>query len=360
MILKEISEKITGLNTEAAERARNLQDSLVKPAGSLGVLESISIQMAGITGKVKSSVEKKVHFVFGADNGIYAEGVTAAPQYFTNFLMRGYASGKKCGINVLCEYNHVDLRLVDMGIIGEIEDPHIYNRRLMPDGTNDFYKERAMSREIALKAVEVGFEFAKAASSEGYDIIGAGEVGMGNTSTAAACIMAALGINNAEKAVGRGGGLSDEAFENKKRVITAALVMHKPDADDVVDILSKVGGLDIAAMTGLYIGASYYRKPVIIDGVISIAAALLAYKFNPLTKEFMIPSHISEEPAYSLAAEAMGLKPMLNLGMRLGEGTGCPIAMGIVGNAMAVINNMSTFEEVNMDNEYRKGKGIKA
>jgi nicotinate-nucleotide--dimethylbenzimidazole phosphoribosyltransferase len=354
MTLKEISEKITGLDTQAAEAARSLQDSLVKPAGSLGALESISIQMAGITGKVKSSVEKKVHFVFGADNGIYSEGVAAAPQYFTNFLMRGYASGKKCGINVLCEYNHVDLRLVDMGVIGEIDDANIYNRRLMPNGTNNFYKEKAMSREIALKAIEVGFEFAKSACSEGYDIIGTGEVGMGNTSTAAACIMAALERDDIEKAIGRGAGLSDEAFENKKRVITQALAMHKPDAGDIVDILSKVGGLDIAAMTGMFIGASHYRKPIIIDGVISIAAALLAYKFNPLTKEFMIPSHVSEEPAYRLAAEEMGLRPILNLGMRLGEGTGCPIAMGIVGNAMAVINKMSTFEEVNMDIEYRK------
>lgn len=358
MTLEEISNKITGLNETAMQEARRLQDSLVKPAGSLGALELISIQIAGITGHVKSSVEKKVHFVFGSDNGIYEEGVTAAPQYFTNFLMQGYASGKKCGINVLCEYNHVDLRLVDMGIIGEMNAANIYNRKLMQSGTNNFYKEKAMSREITLQAIEVGFDFIKSACSEGYDIIGTGEVGMGNTSTAAACILAALEMSETEKAVGRGGGLSDEAFENKKRVISEALLMHKPVAGDIIDILSKVGGLDIAALTGMFIGAAYYRKPIVIDGVISIAAALLAYKFNPLIKEFMIPSHISEEPAYKLAAEAMNLKPMLNLGMRLGEGTGCPIAMGIVGNAMAIINNMSTFEEVNMDIEYRKGISV--
>jgi nicotinate-nucleotide--dimethylbenzimidazole phosphoribosyltransferase len=355
MKLKEISQKITGLYPEAVQAAQDLQDSLVKPAGSLGALESIGIQIAGITGKVKSNVKKRVHFVFGADNGVYEEGVAAAPQYFTNFLMRGYASGKKCGINVLCEYNHVDLRLVDVGVIGEMDYKNIYNKRLMPNGTNNFYKEKAMSREIALQAIEVGFEFAITAGNEGYEIMGAGEVGMGNTSTAAACIMAALEIKDIEKAVGRGAGLSDEAFENKKRVIAGALAMHQPDPDDILDILSKVGGLDIAAMTGMFIGAAYYRKPIVIDGVISIAAALLAYKFNLLTKDFMIPSHVSEEPAYRLAAEAMGLKPILNLGMRLGEGTGCPIAMDIVGNAMAIINNMSTFEEVNMDIEYRKG-----
>ncbi len=355
MKLEEISEKIKGLDSTAMDTTRILQDSLVKPAGSLGMLENISIQMAGITGKVRSNIDKRVHFVFGADNGIYEEGVSAAPQIFTNFLMKGYASGKKCGINVFCEHNKVDLKLVDMGVIGELDYPKILNKKLMSNGTNNFYKERSMSRDIALKGIEVGFELVKLACDEGYDIIGTGEVGMGNTSTAAACIMAALGSTDTEKAIGRGGGLTDEAYENKKRVISQALAMHKPDAKDIVDIISKVGGLDIAAMTGVFIGAAYYRKPVIIDGVISIAAALLAYKFNPLTKEFMFPSHISEEPAYNLAAEAMELKPMLNLGMRLGEGTGCPIAMGIIGNAMAIINNMSTFEEVNMDIEYRKG-----
>ena len=355
MTLKEISEKITSLNAKAVEEARIRQESLVKPAGSLGTLESISIQMAGITGRVKNSLNKKVLFLFGADNGIYAEGVTASPQYFTNFLMRNYASGHKCGINVICDYNHVDLKLVDMGIIGEIDYTNVYNRKLMPNGTNNFYKERSMNSEIALKAIETGFEFAQSACSEGYDIIGTGEVGMGNTSTASACIMAALEMFDADRAVGRGAGLTDEGYEKKKKTITEALKMHKPTCDDIVDILSKVGGLDIAAMTGLFIGAAYCRLPIVIDGVISIAAALLAYKFNPLVKDFMIPSHVSEEPAYMLAAEAMKLKPMLKLEMRLGEGTGCPLAMEIVGNALAIINNMSTFEEVNMDTEFREG-----
>lgn len=354
MTLEDISKKITGLDKKAVEAARSRQESLIKPAGSLGTLESISIKMAGITGRVKNSVNKRALFLFGADNGVYAEGVAATPQHFTNLLMRNYAAGKKCGINVICEYNHVDLKLVDMGIIGEIDYSNVYNRKLMTNGTNNFHIEKAMSREIAIKAIEVGFEFARYACSEGYDIIGNGEVGMGNTTTAAACIMAALEMYDAEKAVGRGAGLTDEAFQRKKHVIAEALKIHRPDCDDMIDILSKVGGLDIAAMVGLYIGAAYYRLPIVIDGMISISAALLAYKFNPFVKDFMIPSHVSEEPAYRLAAEKMELKPMLNLGMRLGEGTGCPIAMEIVGNAMAVINNMNTFEEINLETEYRK------
>lgn len=355
MTLEEISKKITGFDKEAVKAAHTRQESLIKPAGSLGILESISIQIAGITGKVKNSVNKRALFLFGADNGVYAEGVASTPQHFTNLLMRNYAAGKKCGINVICEYNHVDLKLVDMGIIGEIDYSNVYNRKLMPNGTNNFFLEKAMSREIVIKAIEVGFEFAMDARSEGYDIIGNGEVGMANTTTAAACIMAALKMHDANKAVGRGAGLTDEAFSRKKHVITEALKKHKPDCDDMVDILAKVGGLDIAAIVGLYIGAAYYRLPIVVDGVISISAALLAYKFNPFIKDFMIPSHISEEPAYTLAAKKMKLKPMLNLGMRLGEGTGCPIAMEVVGNAMAIINNMNTFEEINLETEYRKG-----
>ena len=211
-----------------------------------------------------------------------------------------------------------------------------------------------MSRETACKAMEIGFGYAKYAKENEYQIIGNGEVGMGNTTTAAACIMAALQITDAQKAVGRGAGLTDEAYAQKKKVIADALVMHRPDSNDVVDILSKVGGLDIAAMTGLYIGAAYYRLPIVIDGVISIGAALLAARFEPLTKEFMFASHISKEPAYLLAAEALGITPILNLEMRLGEGSGCPIAMKVIDTAMAVMCNMCTFEEANSDTGYRE------
>ena len=335
---------------EAAER----QDQLFKPAGSLGLLEDISIQMAGITGKLKCSTDKKIHFVFGADNGVYEEGIAAAPQSLTHLLMYNYGCDDvTCGINAICEENGVDLVLVDMGIIGEFDLPAIQNHKLM-NGTDNFAKGPAMSRETALKAMEIGFSYARYAKENSYDIIGNGEVGMGNTTTAAACIMAALGVTDPEKAVGRGAGLTDEAYAHKKEVIQKALALHKPDPDDIVDILSKVGGLDIAAMVGLYLGAAYYRLPIVIDGVISIAAALLASRFAPLAKAYMLPSHISKEPAYVLAAEAMGLKPMLSLGMRLGEGTGCPIAMRVIDTALAVMRNMSTFAEANSDTEYRK------
>lgn len=350
----EIKAGITTLDEAAMKEAAERQDQLFKPAGSLGLLEEMSIRMAGITGKVKNETQRKIHFVFGADNGVYEEGVAAAPQSLTHLLMYNYGCDDVvCGINAICAENGVELVLVDMGIIGDFDLPAIENHKLM-NGTDNFAKGPAMSRDTVLKAMEIGFGYAKYAKENSYDIIGNGEVGMGNTTTAAACIMTALGISDPEQAVGRGAGLTDEAYAHKKEVIRKALALHNPNPDDIVDILSKVGGLDIAAMTGLYLGAAYHRLPIVIDGVISISAALLASRFAPLAQAYMFPSHISKEPAYILAAEAMGLKPMLNLGMRLGEGTGCPIAMKVIDTALAVMRNMSTFAEANSDTEYRK------
>ncbi|MEG1998133.1 MAG: nicotinate-nucleotide--dimethylbenzimidazole phosphoribosyltransferase, partial [Clostridiales bacterium] len=328
MDLQQISAAIKPLDQQAMENARQYQDTLVKPAGSLGALERISIQMAGITGQVKNTLSHKAHYLLGADNGVYAEGIAAAPQEFTRMLMEFYSRGVNCAITVLCHRHQIKLHLVDMGIIGPVAG-NVRQIKLM-QGTNNMFREPAMPREIAEKAVENGFLLVKEAVEQGYDIIGAGEVGMGNTTTAAACIKAALGDTDPDHGVGRGAGLTDQAYEQKKQVIAGALALHHPDASDFLDILTKVGGLDIAGMCGMYIGAAYYRKPIVLDGVISIAAALLAYKFNPLTREFMIPSHVSEEPAYAMACQAMDLKPLMILDMRLGEGSGCPIAIGII------------------------------
>ena len=354
MDFNQVSVKIEDMNEPQMEAARKRQESLIKPLGSLGVLENISIQMAGITGKTENNLNKKILFLFGADNGVYDEGISAAPQHFTNVLINAYGRGTKCGINVICNKNNVDLKVVDMGVKGDIDYENIINKKLMLNGTDNFSKQLSMSKKTAIEAVEIGFEFAKYAYEKNYDIIGTGEVGMGNTTSAAACIMAALGTDDSDNLVGRGGGLTDEDYENKKKVIKTALKFHEPDSNDIFDILSKVGGLDIAAMTGLFIGAAYFRVPIVIDGVISIAAALLAYKFNPLTKKFMFPSHVSQEPAYKAAAIYLEIDAILNLHMRLGEGTGCPIAMGVIENALAIYNEMSTFEEMMMEKSYRE------
>jgi nicotinate-nucleotide--dimethylbenzimidazole phosphoribosyltransferase len=354
--MRDVIEGIRPLHAEAMKAAKERQDSLVKPAGSLGRLEEISVQIAGITGNVLNRIDRKIHFVLGADNGVYEEGVAAAPQEFTRLLMGFYARGVMCGINVLCAQAGADLVIVDIGVKGELDYPNILSRKLM-NGTGNFFSGRAMPRETAEKAIGVGIELAKYAHDNGYGIIGTGEVGMANTTTAAACIAAALGARGAEaeKLVGRGAGLTDEAFGRKRRVICDSLERLNPDPRDAVDILSKVGGLDIAGLCGLFIGAAYWRIPIVVDGVISIAAALLAYGMNPLCRDFMIPSHTSEEPAYRAAAERMGLEPILNLKMRLGEGTGCPIAMQVVDGALAVMGEMSTFAETALETDYQEG-----
>lgn len=347
-----IKNKIEKPNETAKEKALAHQNDLIKPIGSLGELERISIKYAGITGEVFNKIDKKIVFLFGADNGIYDEGISSSPQHFTNFLMSCYGDGKGSGINVICKANNVDLKLVDMGIIGELDYSNIDNQKLM-QGTNNFAKELSIPKDVVLKALDVGIQYAKYARDNGYNIIGTGEVGIGNTTTAAACIMAALGIGDPDLAVGKGAGLTDEMFENKKQVIKKALEMHKPDKNDAIDILTKVGGLDIVAITGLFVGAAYYKIPIVIDGLISISAALLASIINPLVKEYIFPSHVSEEPGYKIAADALDLTAFLNLKMRLGEGTGCPIAMMIIENALSVINNMTTFEELSADSKFR-------
>ena len=351
----ELAKNITPLDENAVIAAKNRQNELLKPPGALGVLEELSIQLAGITGKVKNDVSKKIHFVFGADNGVFDEGVTASPKHFTHMLMDSYGKGFGCGINILCRKNNVDLVLVDMGIEGSFDaDTAVINRKIMPNGTKNLAIEPAMSEIEAKMAMSVGFEYAAYAKENGYNIVGGGEVGMANTTTAAAVIMALVGTRDAEMAVGRGGGLTDEAFALKKNVILKALEKYDLSPDEPLRILHTVGGLDIAALCGLYLGCAYHKLPVVIDGVIAIAAALMAYKINPLVREYMIPSHISEEPAYKLAAEKLGIKPMLRLEMRLGEGSGCPVAMGIVEQAAAIMNDMMTFSEMQMESEYRK------
>ena len=350
------------LDINAMAAARQRQNELLKPAGSLGELEEISIKIAGITGQIKNKFSKKIHFLFGSDHGVFEEGVSASPQYFTKVLMQLYGSSDGGGaINALCKKNNIELKIFDLGVKNLGSCPGINSDyKFMPNGTNNFADVdennnpvRAMSIETVERVINFGINLVKEAKNKNFCIIGAGEVGMGNTTSAAACIMAAL-ENYDENLVGRGGGLTDEAFMKKKSVIISALKRHKPDKNNSVEILSCVGGLDIAAMTGIFLGGAVYRVPVIIDGVISIAAALLAAKIEPLSRDFMIASHKSLEPAYSEVAKELKIKPFLNLNMRLGEGTGCPLAMQIIDDALAVMSDMKTFNEINLESEYRK------
>lgn len=329
------------------------QNELIKPKGSLGSLEEISIKFAGITGKLKNSAKKRIVYLFGADNGIYEAGISGSPQYFTKELMLYYSNDYGTGINTICKSNNTELKLVNMGIKGELKHQNIINVNLMSNGTNNFQHEYALPEDIMIKAIKSGIKFAQISKNEKYDIIAGGEVGMGNTTTSTAVILSLLKIDN-ETIVGKGGGLTDSQYNNKKKVIMNAIKKYDLYNSNPLKVLSAVGGLDIAALTGLYIGAAKYRIPVVLDGIISVSAALLAYRLNPIIKDFMFASHRSTELSYSYAIEEIGLKPILELNMRLGEGTGCPIAMSIINTACDVMNNMYTFDDIKLEKEYRK------
>lgn len=350
---KSFQEILTGIcpaDAAAITAAQAHMDSLIKPLGSLGKLESMAVKMAGITGKVHNSVEKRCSIVMVADNGIIEEGVAGSPKDIT--LIQGMNMTKGiCGMGVLSAYAGADIKVVDIGIDADYNNDKVYRRKIKY-GADNFAKGPAMSREEALEALEVGIEMVALAKEEGYEILGTGEMGIGNTSSTSAVLMAFTGLS-AEEAVGKGGGLTDEGLVHKKMVLSQALELNKPNPEDPIDVISKVGGLDIAGMTGCFLAAAYYRIPIIIDGVISALAALAACRLNPLVKDFLFSSHRSKEPAYDLICKELQMEPMLDMDMRLGEGTGCALAFHLVGAACAIMNQMATFEDIKYDQTYR-------
>jgi nicotinate-nucleotide--dimethylbenzimidazole phosphoribosyltransferase len=330
---------------EAAERL----DKLAKPIGSLGKLEDLAVKISGMTGKQSSSFEKKVTIIMAADNGVVEEGVSACPQVVTTIQTLNFLKGVT-GICVLSKVAGADIRVVDIGVASDLEYPGLISRKIRK-GTSNMAKGPAMTKEEAVRAIETGIEMVTQLVGEGYSLFGTGEMGIGNTSTSSAVAMTFLGCS-AEAAVGKGAGLTEEAYNNKKSVIERAISVNRPDPKDPIDVLSKVGGFDIAGMTGCFLGAAYNRVPIVIDGFISAAAALAAFRINPLVRDFMIPSHCSEEPGYKLAMSEIGLKPMLDLNMRLGEGSGCPLAFNIIEAAEAIISEMATLEEAMIESDF--------
>lgn len=322
------------------------QARLAKPPGSLGRLEEISIQLAGITGRVHNALNKKQLLVFAADNGVVAEGVSSAPQSVTKQqtinLMRG-----KTGAAVLAKHFGCGLTVCDVGVNADIYESTVLNRKIAY-GTQNICTGPAMTREQTLQAILTGAEIARTVDA---DVIGVGEMGIGNTTTSSAVLAVLLGTD-VEAVTGRGGGITEESFRKKKAVIRTAIEVNRPDRDDVVDVLSKVGGFELAAMCGAFLGAAAARRPAVIDGLISAAAALCAVRLCPNVRGYLVPSHASFEIGYRLAMEAMDLRPLFDLGMRLGEGSGCPLAFQVLDAACAVINDMATFDEAGINDDY--------
>lgn len=332
----------------AKKEAKNRMDNLIKPIGSLGRLEDIAIQLAGITGKVKNKIGKKCTIVMSADNGVMDEGVSAAPQVVTLIQTENFFKDV-AGINVLSQVAGSDIRVVDIGINGDLDCPGLIYKKIRK-GTWNMAKGPAMTRQEAIQAVETGIEMVNDLVKDGYNLLGTGEMGIGNTSTSSAILISFSGCP-VDVAVGKGAGLNEADYQQKKQVIEKALEVNKPDPNDPLDVLAKVGGFDIAGMVGCFLGAAFNRVPIVVDGFISAAAALTAYKINPLVRDFLIPSHYSAEPGFDYMIKQVGLEPMLLLEMRLGEGSGCPLAFQIIEGATAVLNNMATFEEGNINSD---------
>jgi len=343
---------IKPVDSASFTKARERLDSLVKPLGSLGKLEDAAAKLCAITGSLTPSIEKRCVIVFAADNGVYEEGVASAPQAVTAIQTINILNGAT-GVGVLAKHFNTGLVVADVGVDADLKHERLIVKKIRKS-TGNIAKEPAMTKDEATLALDAGVEVLDMALAEGYQAVGLGEMGIGNTTTSSAVLSALLGLSGSDvdSVVGRGAGLSDEAFENKKRVIKEALALHKPDKNDPVGILQKVGGIDLAAMTGAYIGAAARGIPVVIDGFISAVAALCAARLAPASKEYMFASHSSYERGYSTAINELGLSACFDLSMRLGEGSGCPLMFAVMDGALEVLKNMATFDEAMIDNLY--------
>ena len=345
-MLNSMLDKIRGLDAEAQAAAQARLDSLTKPLGSLGRLEDIIKQVAGITGNVRPIVNNKKIIIMCADNGVVEEGVSSCPKSVTATVTLNFTRGIT-GVCVLSAHAGADIVVVDIGVDAQLECSGILDKKIRR-GTGNIARGPAMSREEAVKGIETGIEVVCELSKKGVNLLGTGEMGIGNTTTSSA-MAAVLTRKSLEMLVGRGSGLTDEGLNNKIEVIRRAIEVNKPDASDPLDVLSKLGGFDIAGLVGCYIGAAACRIPILIDGFIASVAALTAVRMKPEIKQFLIASHGSAEPGSCAVHKAIGLEPLLILGMRLGEGTGAAIAFHIIDAAFAAYNNMGTFGDAQIE-----------
>ena len=334
------------LDQKAMLAAEAHQARLAKPPGSLGRLEELSVQLAGITGKVHNELPRKQLLVFAADNGVVIEGVSSAPQSVTMQQTINLTRGKT-GAAVLAKRFGCGLTVCDVGVNADICESAVLNRKIAY-GTQNICTGPAMTREQALQAILTG---AAVAENVDADAVGIGEMGIGNTTTSSAVLAVLLGAD-VDKVTGRGGGITEESFRKKKAVIRTAIAVNRPNRNDVIDVLAKVGGFDLAAMCGAFLGAAASRRAAVIDGFISAVAALCAVRLCPSVRGYLIPSHASFEIGYRLAMEELALRPLFDLGMRLGEGSGCPLAFQMLDAACAVMNNMASFDEAGINDDY--------
>ena len=353
-LLSDIIEMIKPLDREAIAEARARQDRLTKPQGSLGRLEELSIQLAGIQGKSIPQIRHKAIITMAGDHGVVAEGVSAFPQQVTAQMVYNFLGGG-AGINVITRQIGARIIVVDIGVASELgAHPQLLARKVAP-GTQNMSLGPAMTREAAIKAIETGIEIVTAELAKGLDIVGTGDMGIGNT-TASSAICATITGKSVAEVTGRGTGIADEQLTHKIEIIDRALAANQPDPKQPLDVLAKVGGFEIGGLAGVMLAAAAHRIPIVIDGFISGAAALIATALSPELNDFLIAAHVSAEAGHQLLLKHLGLKPLLDLGMRLGEGTGAALGIFLAEAAARVLAEMSTFAEAGVSEGDTPGK----
>ncbi len=343
MSLEHTIAQIGPLDEAAMATARTRQDNLTKPRGSLGRLEALSIHVAGITGKAQPRIEHKVIVTMAGDHGVVTEGVNVYPQEVTAQMVYNFLRGG-AGINVLAHHVGARVVVVDMGVATNLErHPELVVKKIAP-GTANIARGAAMTRQQAVQSIEAGIEVVESEIARGLDVVGVGEMGIGN-STPAAAIAAALTGRSATEVVGRGSGADEAGLARKILAVQRALSVNRVDPFDGLDVLAKLGGFEIGGMAGVMLGAAAHRRPVMVDGFISTAAAMIAVAIAPQVRPYLIAAHRSQEPGHQAMLTWLGLVPLVDLDMRLGEGTGAAIGIFLVEAACKILSEMATFAE---------------
>ena len=343
MLSHETIDRIQPTELRLLAQAQARLDRLTKPIGSLGRLEELAARYVMITGEMNPKVPRGAVYTFAADHGVTVEGVSAYPSAVTPQMVLNFLRGG-AGVNVLARHVGIEVRVVDIGVAFDFESaPGLIQRKVMP-GTKNLMVESAMSLAQAEQALHVGIELATEAAQEGIGLIGTGEMGIGNT-TASSAIAAVMTGRSVAEVTGRGTGIDDAGHAHKIDVIQRALAFHRLDSADAMEVLAKVGGLEIGGLAGLMLGAAAARIPVVLDGFIAGAAALIAVGLQPRCKDYLIASHQSVERGHRAILDHLGLKPLLDLDLRLGEGTGACLGMSLVFAAIKILTEMATFDE---------------
>jgi nicotinate-nucleotide--dimethylbenzimidazole phosphoribosyltransferase len=344
--IKEIISKIKPIDKEAMKKARERLDSLTKPLGSLGKLEEIAERISGIRGQLTPVIKQKVIFTLAGDHGVVVEGVSAYPAEVTPQMVYNFVKGG-AGINVLAKHVGTRVVVVDMGVAVDLKPfPGIVNKKVA-HGTKNMAKGPAMSYKQAIQSIKTGIELVEDELSKEVDIIGGGDMGIGNTTSSSAITAALTGVE-VEEITGRGTGIDDAMLEHKIKVIRETLKINQPDQKDPLDVLAKLGGFEIGGLVGIILAGAAYRLPVVLDGFIVGAAGLIAYSLTPQVKDYLFAAHCSVERGHKIILEKIGLKPLIDLGLRLGEGTGAALGISIIEGATKILNEMATFEEANV------------